>query len=202
MTAAADDWPAVRAWRKAERDRLVAARVALPRAERDGANAAIGAALEQLTLRRGGGLVGFYWPFKGEFDARPLARRLIGQGLRFALPVVVEKGAPLDFREWRPGIRLVPGIWQIPVPADGPTVTPDLVWVPLLGFDSAGYRLGYGGGYYDRTLGRAVPRPFAVGIGYERVRLASIRPQPHDIPMDAIVTEAGVVFERPAPNPG
>ena len=81
-------------------------------------------------------------------------------------------------------------------------MAPDLVWVPLLGFDSAGYRLGYGGGYYDRTLGRALPRPFAVGIGYERVRLASIRPQPHDIPMDAIVTEAGVVFERPTPIPG
>jgi 5-formyltetrahydrofolate cyclo-ligase len=199
---AADDWPAIRAWRKAERDRLVAVRVALPRAERDGANAAIGAALEQLTRRRGGRLIGFYWPFKGEFDARPLARRLVGEGLRFALPVVVEKGAPLIFREWRPGIRMVPRIWQIPVPADGPAVAPDLVWVPLLGFDSAGYRLGYGGGYYDRTLGPALPRPFAIGIGYERVRLASIRPQPHDIPMDAIVTEAGVVFERPTPNPG
>ncbi len=116
--------------------------------------------------------------------------------------MVVEKGAPLVFREWRPGIRMVPGIWQIPVPADGPAVAPDLVWVPLLGFDSAGYRLGYGGGYYDRTLGRALPRPLAIGIGYERVRLASIQPQPHDIPMDAIVTEAGVVFERSTPNPG
>src|SRR5260221_4145369 len=183
---AADDWPAIRAWRKAERDRLVAVRVALPRAERDGANAAIGAALEQLTLARGGRLVGFYWPVKGEFDARPLARRLAGEGLRFALPVVVEKGAPLIFREWRPGIWMVPGIWQIPVPADGPTVAPDLVWVPLLGFDSAGYRLGYCGGYFDPTPGRALPPPPAIGIGYERVRLASSQAQPHHLTIDAL----------------
>jgi 5-formyltetrahydrofolate cyclo-ligase len=197
MSPTGDDWPAVRAWRKAERDRLVAARLALPRAERERANASISVTLEPLTHRRGGRLIGFYWPFKGEFDPRPLARRLAGQGVRFALPAVVDKGAALEFREWRPGIRMVPGIWQIPVPAEGPPVAPDLVWVPLLGFDSAGYRLGYGGGYYDRTLGRATPRPFAIGIGYERVRLPSIRPQPHDIAMDAVVTEAGVVFEQP-----
>jgi 5-formyltetrahydrofolate cyclo-ligase len=108
----------------------------------------------------------------------------------------------MEFREWRPGIRMVPGIWQIPVPAEGPPVAPDLIWVPLLGFDSAGYRLGYGGGYYDRTLGRASPRPFAIGIGYELVRLASIVPQPHDVAMDAIVTEEGVVFERPTSTTG
>jgi 5-formyltetrahydrofolate cyclo-ligase len=202
VNASGDDWPAVRAWRKAERDRLVAARLALPRDEREGANASIGAALEQLTRRRGGRLVGFYWPFKGEFDPRPLARRLVEQQIRFALPVVVEKSAPLEYREWRPGVRMVPGIWQIPVPADGPPVAPDLVWAPLLGFDSAGYRLGYGGGYYDRTLAHASPRPFAIGIGYERVRLPSIKPQPHDVAMDAIVTEEGVVFERPAPTVG
>jgi 5-formyltetrahydrofolate cyclo-ligase len=198
VSPSGDDWPAVRGWRKAERDRLVAARLALPRAEREAANAAIATALAALTHRRAGRLVGFYWPFKGEFDPRPLARQLVGQGIRVALPVVVEKKAPLVFREWRPGIRMVPGIWQIPVPADGPPVLPDLVWAPVVGFDPAGYRLGYGGGYYDRTLVVARPRPVAIGIGYERQRLATIQPQPHDIAMDAIVTEAGAVFERPA----
>jgi 5-formyltetrahydrofolate cyclo-ligase len=197
VSAAVGDWPTIRAWRKAERERLIAARLAIPRPERAAAEAAIAERLEALTRQAAPALVGFYWPFRGEFDGRPLARRLIAEGLRFALPVVVAKGQPLEFREWRPGIPMTHGIWNIPIPAAGPPVAPDLAWVPLVGFDAGCYRLGYGGGFYDRTLAAARPRPRTVGIGYDVQRLDSIAPQPHDIPMDTILTPT-LAMERPA----
>ena len=135
-------------------------------------------------------LVGFYWPFKGEYDVLPIARRLHARGTRLALPVVVQKGQPLEFREWQPGARLVPGVWDIPVPADGQVVEPDALLVPLVGFDEDGFRLGYGGGYYDRTLAAMRKKPLTIGVGFELGALPTIHPQPHDIPMNAIVTEA------------
>jgi 5-formyltetrahydrofolate cyclo-ligase len=89
------------------------------------------------------------------------------------------------------------GIWDIPVPKPGKPVLPTLLFVPLVGFDDAGYRLGHGGGYYDRTLAALSPRPAAIGVGYAATRLETIHPQPHDIPMDAIATEAGMTwFDR------
>jgi 5-formyltetrahydrofolate cyclo-ligase len=190
--APALSWEEVRRWRKAERARLIEARVAIDRDKRQQWHAAIAAKLAAQFPFLPERTVGFYWPFRGEFDARPLMRELHRQGTRLALPVVVEKATPLEFREWRPGIRMVPGIWQIPVPADSPVLTPDLLLVPLVGFDPAGYRLGYGGGYYDRTLAAIQPRPLAIGIGFEQQALATIHPQPHDIPMDYIVTESRV----------
>jgi 5-formyltetrahydrofolate cyclo-ligase len=185
-------WDEVRRWRKAERARLIEARVAIDRDKRQQWHAAITQKLTAQFPFLPERVVGFYWPFRGEFDARPLMRELHRQGTRLALPVVVEKATPLQFREWRPGIRMVPGIWQIPVPADSAVVTPTLLLVPLVGFDPASYRLGYGGGYYDRTLAAIRPRPLAIGIGFEQQALATIHPQPHDIPMDYIVTEARV----------
>ena len=184
-------WPEIRAWRKAERERLIAARVAAARERREW-SASIETTLETRLPFLADALVGFYWPFKGEFDARPLVRRLHGRGARFALPVVVEKAAPLVFRAWAPGDRLEPGIWQIPVPVEDRQVEPDLLLVPLVGFDARGFRLGYGGGYYDRTIAKFGRRPLAIGIGFELSAIATIHPQPHDIPMDMIVTEAGL----------
>ena len=184
-------WPEIRAWRKAERERLIAARVAAARERREW-SASIETTLETRLPFLADALVGFYWPFKGEFDARPLVRRLHGRGTRFALPVVVEKAAPLVFRAWAPGDRLEPGIWQIPVPVEDRQVEPDLLLVPLVGFDTRGFRLGYGGGYYDRTIAKFGRRPLAIGIGFELSAIATIHPQPHDIPMDMIVTEAGL----------
>jgi 5-formyltetrahydrofolate cyclo-ligase len=90
----------------------------------------------------------------------------------------------------------VPGFWKIPVPADGPAVVPNLTLAPLVGWDPAGFRLGYGGGYFDRTLAVLSPRPMTIGIGLQSARLANIFPQPHDIALDVILTEAGVQFER------
>lgn len=184
-------WEEVRTWRRAERARLIAARAAVPpaaRQERDHLiTAHLRAAVPDLADRH----VGFYWPFKGEYDPRPLARALHQAGARLALPVVVRRAAPMEFRPWRPGIRMVAGIWNIPVPAEGDPVLPDTLLVPLVGFDLRGYRLGHGGGYYDRTLATMPRRPRAIGIGFEDLRLATIHPQPHDIPMDIIVTENG-----------
>lgn len=135
--------------------------------------------------------IGIYWPFKAEFDPRPLATRLLGEGFRIALPVVIEKKRPMIFRLWTPETPMTSGIWDIPVPADSETVVPELLMAPVVGFDAARYRLGYGGGYFDRTLGSLSPRPIAIGVGFELGRLETIFPQPFDVPMNHIVTEAG-----------
>ncbi len=189
---AASDWPGVRRWRKQMRAMLIARRLAVPRAERAGRDALITTRLEQLLGSRAMRRLGIYWPFKGEFDPRVLARRLHARGIALALPVVVAKAAPLVFRPWAPGTRLVTGVWNIPVPAEGEPVTTDVVLSPVVGFDADRYRLGYGGGYYDRTLAAMTSRPFVIGVGFALSRLPSIHPQPHDIPMDLIVTEEGM----------
>ena len=108
-----------------------------------------------------------------------------------ALPVVVRDQAPLEYWRWRPGDRLARGFWGIMVPEQREAVTPDVVIAPLVGFSGL-YRLGHGGGYFDRTLAVMQPKPLAVGIGTESGRLTGYVPQAHDIPMDAIVTEAAI----------
>lgn len=113
-------------------------------------------------------------------------------GGRCALPVVVEKKASLVFRLWEPGRKLVPGVWNIPIPPDGAEVFPDVVVAPVVGFDCAGYRLGYGGGFFDRTLASFPNRPLAVGVGYDVAAISTIYPLSHDVPMEAIVTERGI----------
>jgi 5-formyltetrahydrofolate cyclo-ligase len=183
-------WEEVRPWRKALRADLIARRLSAPGDERARRDEAITARLRQvLPLRGDPQSIGFYWPFRGEYDPRPLMRTLHGLGVRLLLPVVVEWARPLVFREWRPGMRMVPGIWGIPVPAEGEAVLPDAVVAPLVGFDPQGYRLGYGGGYYDRTLAALPARPLAIGAGFDLSGLETIHPQPHDISMDLIVTE-------------
>ncbi len=136
--------------------------------------------------------IGFYLPFKHEIDARPLVRDLLEKGWSAALPVVIEKKGPLEFRAWRPGMLMTPGVYDIPIPAERTVVKPDILLVPLVGFDGANFRLGYGGGYYDRTIAAMLPRPSTIGVGFELSRLETIFPQAHDMPLDAIVTEAGI----------
>ena len=97
-------------------------------------------------------------------------------------------------------MKMSRGVWNIPVPGERTLVQPNLLLVPLVGFDAAGYRLGYGGGYYDRTLAAMSPRPLTIGVGFAMGRLNSIYPQPHDIPMDAIVTEDAFLWCRRAPQ--
>jgi 5-formyltetrahydrofolate cyclo-ligase len=191
-------------WRKAERARLRAARQALSVAERTAAGQALTAHLRDFLARRfeggRGRVLSAYWPIKGEPDLRPLIAELHAAGVAVALPLVETKAAPLVFRRWTPQTKMVRGDWNIPVPPpDAPVVSPGIVLAPLVGWDGAGYRLGYGGGYFDRTLAARSPRPFAIGIGLDAARLATIHPQPHDVALDAILTEAGVQVERGGP---
>jgi 5,10-methenyltetrahydrofolate synthetase len=196
---AALDWPGVRRWRKAERERLIAERQGLPVEVRHAQDARIIADLETLIGDATGRVVSAYWPFRGEPDLRPLLATIRAGGGRSALPVVVEKGQPLVFRVWAPGDALERGIWNIPVPAAGPAITPDVVIAPVVGFDPDCFRLGYGGGYFDRTLAALPSRPMVIGVGHSTARLATIHPQPHDIPMQAIITELGIVEPRRGP---
>lgn len=177
-------------WRKSERERLIAVRLEVLASEREAWARAIAAHVAENEDFEGR-TVSFYWPFRGEPDLRPLMETVIAAGGACALPVVVEKGRPLEFRAYTPGDRLERGIWNIPVPAEGAVVTPDIVIAPVVGFDPAAFRLGYGGGYFDRTLAAMAPKPCVIGVGYELARIATIFPQPHDIPMSAIVTQNG-----------
>jgi len=105
------------------------------------------------------------------------------------------------FRHWTPETRMQRGDWNIPVPPpEADRLIPAITLAPLVGWDGNGYRLGYGGGYFDRTLAAVSPRPFTIGIGYQAARLTTIHPQPHDIPLDLILTEAGIATERTAPQ--
>ena len=180
----------VKRWRRGERERLLALRQGLPAEDRRRWGSRIAGALRELIADRGG-VIGVYWPFRAEFDPRPLIDWVVGAGRGVALPVVVDKKGPLEYRAWRPGDNLVDGVWNIPVPERRDIVTPTIVLAPLVGFDPACYRLGYGGGYFDRTLAAMSPRPLAIGVGFTVQAIATIYPQPFDVPMDVIVTETG-----------
>lgn len=183
-------------WRRAERLRLIESRLQVPVADRQEAGARISQRLRQYCddcgLLASRAIVSGYWPMRGEPDLRPLLGALHEAGHITVLPVVVEKGAPLSFRRWHPGAAMEKGFWNIPVPADQETFTPQVLLAPVVGFDLQCYRLGYGGGYFDRTLEllRSLQVQFhAIGVGFAATRLASIHPLPHDIALDAVVTE-------------
>ncbi|PKO87803.1 MAG: 5-formyltetrahydrofolate cyclo-ligase [Betaproteobacteria bacterium HGW-Betaproteobacteria-12] len=136
-------------------------------------------------------VLAFCWPIKHEPDVRAIVDHWRRAGCRAVLPVVLAEAAPLAFREWCSDTPLTEDRYGIPTPAAGEWLVPDMILLPLNGFDAAGYRLGYGGGYFDRTLAALTPRPLAVGVGFEINRLPSIRPEAHDQRLDWIVTEAG-----------
>jgi 5-formyltetrahydrofolate cyclo-ligase len=133
-----------------------------------------------------------YWPLEEEFDTRPLLERLHERGHPIGLPVVVARGEPLAFRRWVPGLELVQGAFDvmIPGPAAAP-VEPELLIVPMLAFDRLGYRLGYGGGFYDRTLARRRRQSaaLAVGIAFAGQEVAHVPHADYDQPLDWAVTE-------------
>ena len=142
-----------------------------------------------------------YWPVGAEIDVRPLMAALAARGHGLALPVVRGRGLGLAFRAWAPGAVLVPGHFGIPTPPpDAPAVVPRVLLVPLLAFDRAGTRLGHGAGYYDLTLAalRAAAPVLAIGTAYAAQEVAAVPRAAHDQPLDAILTEAGVITPRTA----
>jgi 5-formyltetrahydrofolate cyclo-ligase len=136
-----------------------------------------------------------YLPFRDEIDPLPALALLAERGARLAMPVVVGKGLPLTFRAWVPGAPTMTGAFGVEIPADEIPATPDLLLVPMLAFDRAGYRLGYGGGFYDRTLAalRAAGTVTAIGIAYAAQEVAAVPREPTDAPLDMIVTEDEVI---------
>lgn len=184
-----DDFEDSTAWRKALRREMVARRSLLSGEEHSRLSARIGEHLRSTFAVPES--FAFCWPIKHEPDLRDVAETWRQAGARAALPVVVEPDAPLRFRAWTATSRLLEDRYGIPTPVNGEWLVPALILLPLNGFDPAGYRLGYGGGYFDRTLAALNPRPLTVGVGFEINRVDSIRPESHDQRLDWIVTEAG-----------
>ncbi|MER9022662.1 5-formyltetrahydrofolate cyclo-ligase [Mesorhizobium sp. M0815] len=184
------EWTDVRRWRRAERERLIASRLAVSADMRTAMSQRIADGLDAVIGDIAGRMVSLYWPFRGEPDLRPWMETVNARGGRTALPVVVEKDRPLIFRAYTHGDRLEKGVWNIPIPAEGDPVLPDIVISPIVGIDPGHFRLGYGGGFFDRTLAAMPFKPLVVGVGYELQRIVTIYPQPHDIPMDRVVTES------------
>ena len=182
----------LKSWRKTERTRLIAARAALDHATLEKYRQAIDAHLGRSFPGLASAKLAFCWPIKGEYDARHLARTLRECGALTALPVVVAPRQPLVFREWHPGVELAKGALDIPYPVGSQELVPEAVLLPMNGWDAQGYRLGYGAGFFDRTLASLAKRPVVIGISYELARLDTIHPQSWDIPMDYVVTERGV----------
>lgn len=194
MVDAAPDWPEVTAFRRAERERLRALRTSVGAEARTAAVANVDRIVDALLHQQPSACLAFYWPIRGELALFATMKRAVELGASIALPVVADPKGPLQFRRWTPASRMEPGVWKIPIPVDTIEVDPHVLFVPLVGFDPERYRLGNGGGYYDRTLAIRSPRPRTVGVGFECLRVPTIRPQAHDLPMDWVVTEAPFDF--------
>ncbi len=182
-------------WRAAQRAALLASRQAVPAAERAAMTAQMLDHLRAVLPAVRGLVIGCYVPFRGEPDLRALYDEWRAAGADTALPVVTGRGMAMEFRSWWPGCPVVKGAFSLPMPDGTPLVTPQVMLMPPVGFDDAGYRLGYGGGYFDRTLAALRPAPLTLGVAFECSRITSIQPQPFDIPMDFIITERAV-YER------
>ena len=147
-------------------------------------------------------VIGAYWPIKGEFDPLPALHRWKEDGelldqpqpRRIGLPVVDKVHKTLTFHAWYPGCPMEEDAYGIPKPKDTPIIVPTLLFVPCVGYGPGGFRLGYGGGFYDRTLATLLPKPFTVGLGYTNGYLPDMEPEPHDEPLDALLNDNGVVW--------
>jgi 5,10-methenyltetrahydrofolate synthetase len=176
--------------RKLQRERLLAARAAMP--DRAAREQALQSHVAQWLARSDMRAIAYFWPIRGEPDLRTVvADWLDAVSHRVAALPVVEDDA-LVFHAWSRDAPMRAGEFGIPVPAHGRRVQPDALLIPCVGFDRQRYRLGYGGGYYDRTLARTLPWPLAVGIAFECGRLGTVDPQPHDMQLDVVITDAGI----------
>jgi 5,10-methenyltetrahydrofolate synthetase len=148
-------------------------------------------------VQRPDSAIGAYWPIKGEFDALPALYRWTegGENRRIGLPVIEKTTKKLTFHVWYPGCEMEDDAYGIPKPKDTPVFEPTLLLVPCVGFGPKGVRLGYGGGFYDRTLSTLSPRPFTVGLAYNNGFVPWLEAEPHDVPLDTILTEDGVAWK-------
>jgi 5,10-methenyltetrahydrofolate synthetase len=184
-----DNW---REWRKQRRCELIALRGAVPENDYYCWNTAITELLKGGFPWLQGISAGFCWPHRGEYDPRLMMDFILRHGGVVALPEVAGKHEPLKFRQWWREAPMKMGAYAIPVPDNTPLVSVRAMIIPMVGFDQRGFRLGYGSGYFDRTLVSILPRPVAIGVAFEIARLPDLHPQPHDVPMDFVVTEAGI----------
>ena len=187
------------AWRQA----LVEERSRLP--DRMARSEALQRVMRVWLVARPDVVIGAYWPIKGEFDPLPALFRWQEAGMeadaagaiqrrRIGLPVINKVDKTLTFHTWYPGCPMEEDAYGIPKPKDTEVIQPTLLFVPCVGYGPGGYRLGYGGGFYDRTLATLKPKPVTVGLGYTQGLLPDLEPEPHDVPLDAILNDNGVVW--------
>jgi len=186
--------------KKALRSALIAQRSQLPdRLEREDL---LQRAMRIWLVGRTDIVIGAYWPIKGEFDPLPALHRWKEDGelleqpepRRIGLPVVNKETRSMSFHAWYPGCPMEEDAYGIPKPKDTEVIVPTLVFAPCVGYGPGGYRLGYGGGFYDRMLASLNPKPVSVGLGFGMGFLADLEPEAHDMPLDAILNEYGAVW--------
>lgn len=143
--------------------------------------------------------IGAYWPIKGEFDTLPALFRWSEADAkrRIGLPVVDKQTKRLSFQVWYPGCEMEDDAYGIPKPKGTPVFEPTLLLVPCVGYGPGGVRLGYGGGFYDRTLARLRPRPYTVGLAYSQGFLPWLQAEPHDVPLNTVLTDEGLAWQEP-----
>jgi len=182
--------------KRAARAQALARRRTIHAASPGAARIAAAHALAEVGHLRGIKRISGYLPIRSEIDPRPLMRAFLGLGFQVSVPVIEERARPLRFRAWTPDAEIVSGDHGIDIPGAGDWCEPEFLVVPLLAFDTRGHRLGYGGGYYDRTLAhlRETAPVRAVGIAYADQEIAAVPDGANDMRLDAIITERGIVW--------
>jgi 5,10-methenyltetrahydrofolate synthetase len=176
------------------RRQCLATRMALTADAHAAASRSILAHLETFLMPRSPGIIAFCAPIRAEVDCQPLIEKLLAAGWQAAMPAVIAPASPMLFRPWSPATAMTADPHGIPIPDTTVAVIPSVVLLPVLAFDRAGYRLGYGGGYFDRTLVALHPRPLSVGVGFHQSSVDTLSPTPHDVPLDVAVTEQGLHY--------
>ena len=182
-----DCWRDVQRWRVSKRKQLIHLRKQLLKNQRTRETLTITNKLDRLLVVKTPAIVGVYWPINSEMNLLDWCQIKTGAGIQFCLPVIGERNQSMAFCQWNPGEPVISGEWGIPAPLEKIPVEPDLIIVPLLGADAEKHRLGYGGGYYDRTLAIINEKVFTVGVGFSSAIIPTIYPQPHDISLSATI---------------
>lgn len=182
--------------RQQQRQTLLAERAAMTKKQRELATQQILRHLEMMLLKMTPQVLALYWPIKNEISCHAIMPNLLKKGWQLCLPVINNETKKLQFSRWTPETTMVAGYWNIPIPTINDWLNPDMYLIPLVGFDLNNYRLGYGGGFYDRTLGDINKPATFIGIGLESARLTTIDPHEFDIPMDIIITESGLIHSN------